>query len=245
MKCKAFFLSILFVCALVSVQAQRTISFFTSDSLEVTADFYETDAVNPKYLLLFHQADYSRGEFTQLATRFIKLGFNSIAVDLRYGKEVNFINNETAMRAKLENKAISMIDCKKDMIAAIEYIKSQDSTAQIYLLGSSFSASLSLMVAKERKDITCVIGFSPGEFFGDAISVEQTIRGLDVPVYVGCPRSELYYVTQLMSGVKSKKRVIFKPETADGLHGAKTLWWESATRDEFWLSLLYFIQGLK
>jgi len=229
----------------IQVKSQRLITFMASDSLEVTADYYETDVQSNKYMLLFHQAEYSRGEYQQIATRLIKLGYNCIAVDLRFGNEVNFVNNETAMRAKKGGYSATMLDCEKDMIAAIDYVKSIDKNPRIFLLGSSFSASLSLILAKQRDDVEAVIAFSPGEFFGTDLNVESEIIGLKKPVFVGCPRSEYYYVTQLMSGVESKKKVVFKPEGSDGLNGAKTLWWESATRDEFWLSLLFFLKDIK
>lgn len=237
----------LFLFSVFSIhsQAQRTITFLASDGLEITADVYDTDVESSKYMLLFHQAEYSRGEFLQIATRLIKIGFTCIAVDLRYGNEVNFVNNETAMRAKKGGFQLRMLDCEKDILAAISYVKSIDAKPRIFLLGSSFSASLCLKVANERNDIEAVIGFSPGEFFGTDLNVEEAIRGLQTPFFVGCPRSEHYYVLQLLSGVQSKKKIIFKPEGSDGLHGAKTLWWESSTRDEFWLSLLFFLKDFK
>lgn len=243
-KVKSYIIFILFFVSFQSM-SQRIVTFRSVDGLEVTADFYETDAQTHKYLLLFHQAEYSRGEYMQIATRLIKLGFNCLAVDLRFGQEVNFVNNETAMRARKGGFPVTMLDCEKDMIASIQYVKTLDPNARIFLLGSSFSASLCLKLATERSDVEAVMGFSPGEFFGADLSVEQTIQGLSVPVFIGCPRSEHFYVIQLMSGVQSKKKVIFKPEGSDGLHGAKTLWWESATRDEFWLSLLFFLKDFK
>ena len=245
MKQKIALCTLLFIGLHVCVNAQRNITFTAADGLEITADLYETDVESHRYMLLFHQAEYSRGEFQQIATRLIKLGFNCLAVDLRYGNEVNFINNETAMRARQGNFEVSMLAAKRDMEAAISYVKSLQDSVSIFLLGSSFSASLSLILAKERPDITAVIGFSPGEFFGAELSVEKYIRGLHIPVFIGCPRSEYFYVTQLLSGVISNHKVVFRPERSDGLHGAKTLWWESATRDEFWLSLLFFLKDFK
>ena len=240
--CSGFIL--LFV-SFTSVNAQQLITFPAQDGLEVSADFYETEEKSNKYLLLFHQAEYSRGEFSQIATRLVKVGFNCIAVDLRYGEEVNFINNETAMRALKGGFDVSMLDSYRDMIAAVQYVKSECDSARIFLLGSSYSASLSLIMAKQRRDIEAVIAFSPGEFFGTELNVEQTLKGMKVPMFVGCLRSEYYYVMQLVSGVVSKNKVIFKPDASEGLHGAKTLWWESKTRDEFWLSLLYFLKDFK
>lgn len=234
--------SLLLVCSLT--YGQRLLTFKASDGLEVTADFYETFAESNKYMLMFHQADYSRGEFQQIASRIIKLDINCVAVDLRYGNEVNYINNETAMRARLSGHAISMMDCEKDILAAIEHVYAMDSSAKIFLMGSSFSASLCLKVAKDRKDIQAVIAYSPGEFFSD-FSMANYLKGLNTPTYIACPRSEYSYVSQLADGITSSKSVLFRPESSGGMHGARCLWWNSDSSEEFWLSLLFFLKDFK
>ena len=239
------FISVLFLFIVCSIAyGQRVLTFKTSDSLEVTADFYETYAESNKYMLMFHQAEYSRGEYQQIASRIIKLDINCLAVDLRYGNEVNFINNETAMRARLDGHSISMMDCEKDILAAIDYVYNMDSTAKIFLMGSSFSGSLCLKVAKDRNDIQAVIAYSPGEFFTD-FSVEEYLKGLNTPTYIGCSRNEYSYASQLAEGITSTKSVIFRPEGSGGMYGACNLWWNSDTSEEFWLSLLFFLKDFK
>ena len=239
------FISVLFLFIVCSIAyGQRVLTFKTSDNLEVTADFYETFAESNKYMLMFHQADYSRGEFQQIASRIIKLDMNCIAVDLRYGNEVNYVNNETAMRARLNGNTISMMDCEKDIIAAIEHVYTMDTAAKIFLMGSSFSASLCLKVAKDRNDIQAVIAYSPGEFFGD-FSVAQYLQGLKTPTYIACPRNEYTYVSQLAEEITSTKSVLFRPEGSGGMHGARCLWWNSEASEDFWLSLLFFLKDFK
>lgn len=229
----------------VCASAQKIVTFKTSDELTVTADFYETEQESDKYVILFHQADYSRGEHKESSRRLIKLGFNCLAIDLRVGKEVNYVQNETAIEAQQMGVAISFLDSEKDMIAAIEYVKSLSEDAQIFLLGSSFSASLALKLAKERDDIVATMAFSPGEYFENQFEVRQIITGLRKPTFVACPKSEYAYVSKLVSGVSPNALTLFKPERGDGLHGAKTLWWESSTRNEFWLALLFFLKDFK
>ena len=101
-----------------------------------------------------------------------------------------------------------------------------------------------LKIAKDRDDIQAVIAYSPGEFFGE-LNIGRYITGLTTPTYIGCPRSEYSYVSQLAAGIEAPKTVVFQPENADGQHGAKTLWWESDTCEEFWLSLLFFLKDFK
>ena len=224
MKLKVSLIIVLAIHCL-SVYTQELVNFNASDNLKITADLYETEKESDKWMIMVHQAEFSRGEFKEAARRMIKVGYNCLAVDLRSGGEVNFVQNETAALAK-----------------ELGYPKNKN--AQITLFGSSFSASFCLKLAKERNDLTCVIAFSPGEFFEPAFSVKQAISGLQLPVYIGCAKSEFEYVKELASLISSKKKVIFKPERGEGLHGSKTLWWESPTRDEFWLSLLFFLNGL-
>jgi len=224
--------------------SQEIVRFKTSDNLQITADLYETESQSDKWMIMTHQAEFSRGEFKEAARRMIKLGYNCLAIDLRSGGEVNYVPNETAALAKELGFPQTFLDCEKDILAAIDYVYSRSKNAQLTLFGSSFSASLCLKIAKERSDIYALILFSPGEFFEPKISMKQTANGLKIPIFAGCPKSEYSYVKELLSGVKSPKLVIFKPDRGEGLHGSKTLWWESSTRNEFWLSLLFFLKGM-
>jgi dienelactone hydrolase len=230
---------------LVSTRAQQFVTFKSSDNLTISADFYETETVSKKWMIMCHQEEYSRGEYKEIAQRMIKLNYNCLAIDLRSGNEVNYVTNETAGEAKSLGKSQTLLSCEIDILSAIEYVLSREKDAEIVLFGSSFSASLCLKMAKERPDIKAVIAFSPGEFFSPQISIKKAISGLSIPIYVGCTGSEFVYVKELFSNVKPQKLIIFRPEKADGLHGAKTLWWESPTRNEYWLSLLFFLNSLQ
>lgn len=238
---KKYFAAIISLLLFSNLFAQKAITFESSDEVEVYADYYETFAESNKYMLMFHQAEYSRGEFQQIAERMIKLDYNCLAVDLRQGKEVNYINNETAINAKQLKLNVTLLDCEKDILATINYVYSIDPYAQIFLLGSSFSGSLCLKVAKDRSDIKAVITYSPGEFFS-SLNIAEYIKGLNVPTYVGCTQKEYPYMTQLTEGITATKFVLFKPEESEGLHGAQTLWWDSESREECWLSLLFFLK---
>ena len=229
----------------VSAKAQQYVTFQSSDNLTITADFYETETVSKKWMIMCHQAEYSRGEYKEIARRMIKLNYNCLAIDMRSGGEVNYVPNETAVEAKRLGLPQTFLSCEVDILSAIEYVKSREKDAEIVLFGSSFSASLCLKIAQERPDIKAVIAFSPGEFFSPQISMKKTITGMSIPIYVGCAQSEYQYEKTMFEGVKPQKVVIFRPEKADGMHGAKTLWWESTTRNEYWLSLLFFLNSLQ
>ena len=166
MKTKLYIL-LIFVGLHSFVLGQKTVSFRAVDNLTINADYYETFAESNKYMLMFHQAEYSRGEYQQIAERMIKLDFNCLAVDLRYGKEVNYVNNETAEQARQNKMNVTLLSCEKDIEAAINYIQTNDPSALIFLMGSSFSASLCLKVAKDRDDIQAVVHGSEHRAFVD------------------------------------------------------------------------------
>ena len=242
---KITFIILLQIGFFVSTKAQQFITFMSSDNVTISSDFYETEAVSKKWMIMCHQEEYSRGEFKEIAQRMIKLNYNCLAIDMRSGGEVNYVPNETAQEAKSLGKAQTLISCEIDILSAIEYVKSREKDAEIVLFGSSFSAALCLKIAKERPDIKAVIAFSPGEFFTPQISIKKIISGISIPIYVGSTKSEFPYIKEMFEDVKPQKLVIFRPEKADGLHGAKTLWWESPTRNEYWLSLLFFLNSLQ
>jgi len=239
----SFVLIMTFFC--LSLSAQKKVTFWTKDSVLITADLYETENNTADYIILMHQEGYSRGEFKEIGSKLIKLGYNCLAIDLRIGEEVNYVVNETVSRLKSTGKQYSMLDTRLDLNASIEYIYTLEKLPKITIFGSSFSASIALISATEDDRVNAVIAFSPGEFFEPDISVNNAIRNLSKPSFIACPKSEYVYVEKLLSKVSTDNLTFFSPERGEGLHGAKTLWWESATRNEFWLSLLFFLNDLK
>lgn len=225
-----------------TIFAQQRVTFKTSDNLTVTADYYETEMLSNKVMILCHQAEYSRGEYKDIATKLIKLGYNCLAIDLRYGNEVNYTTNETATMARQTNFPRTMLDCEKDITAAIEYTQAIVKGARLYLWGSSFSASLCLMIAQQRSDISSVVAFSPGEFFDSNPSVKDKLSGYKKPSFVACTQSEYSYMADLFSKADQNNITFFKPERGEGMHGSKTLWWDSSTRNEYWLALMFFLR---
>ena len=222
--------------------AQTRVTFFTADSLEVVADKYFVSDSLP-WILMFHQAGSSRGEFIEIAPKLIKLGYNGLAVDLRHGKEINFVANETFMAARRGNHQASMADATKDINAAIEWA-TERSDFPVILLGSSYSASLAMIAAKKNPHAGAVIAFSPGEFFGHPGLVQNAVRNLDVPVFLASTKREYPYVTELSSGINSRNRYIFTPSEHQGVHGARALWETEECSQEYWLGLLLFFNDL-
>ncbi|MCE3280588.1 MAG: hypothetical protein K0S44_2779 [Bacteroidetes bacterium] len=234
-------LSISLILSTLILKGQETITFPSKDGLTITADEYITQDTMP-YMILCHQAGFSRGEYVYTAPRFQKFGYNCLAIDARSGKEVNGITNETAVLALNKKKPTGFLDTEQDILAAIDYAFKK-SKKKVILVGSSYSASLVLKIASASDKVKAVIAFSPGEYFGTKLNIKDAIKNLDKPVFVTSSKSESAEVSLLMKDVKNKSQ--FQPSNA-GDHGSKALWKESNPNyHEYWLSLLMFMRGIQ
>lgn len=224
-------------------EAQQTVTFPSSDGLLITADLYLQDKSLP-YIILYHQANFSRGEYKETAPKLMKLGYNCLAVDLRSGKEVNYIQNETAARAREKNLPIGYLDAEKDMLSAIEYVKKL-TKEKIVLFGSSYSASLALKIAKGNNNVNAIVAFSPGEYFQQQLVLKTALVKLDKPIFIASTANEHPFIKEMMSGVSDNLITWWTPSKGPGTHGSKALWHASPGNDGCWMSLLMFFKGLK
>ena len=154
--------------------AFETVNFAASDGLEVTADLYRGASPSAPTVILFHQSASSRGEYRQVAPRLQLLGYNALAVDLRWGRSWSDVDNVTAQRNGTDSVMTaveagigsprSTIDASwMDMMAAVEWARGQFPDASIHAVGSSFSAMLVTRLAAEG-DVASVTAFSPAEY---------------------------------------------------------------------------------
>jgi hypothetical protein len=112
------------------------------------------------------------------------------------------------------------------------------------LFGSSFSASVSLLVAKNNPDVKAVIAFSPGEYFTPERTIQKEIKDLEKPVFAASSQRETTYVDELLSDVLPSYKTIFAPKTG-GEHGSKSLWDSNPNNQEYWLALTMFFSKIK
>jgi len=225
-----------------SVIRKSTITLNAEDGLIVTADKYISAKDNP-YILLFHEQESSRGEFRSIARRLCKMDYNCLAVDIRNGGSKNYVSNETAKRCRESRCPTSVGDIELDMVAAIRYAN-QLSGQPVILLGSGANGSLSLKIAMEQDQVRAVIALSPGEYFLPVINIEDTITGLNKPVFITSNQSEFPYVSQLASGIDEQYLTLFEPQLGEGGKGTSALSEENAHNSEYWLALLLFFKEL-
>lgn len=245
---KAFLLGfiILFSGTLRNGNAQvirkSLIEFYASDSLLISADHYFSSRENP-YIILFHKEGSSRGEFENIAERFVKMRYNCIAVDMRNGDNFGFVNNKTASRAKARN-IDSDAKAELDVLAAIEYI-SQISQQSVILLGSSYSASLCLKIAAENDSVRAIMTFSPGEFFRPQFSLNEILQQINKPIFIACNTVEYPYLLEAVEGLNDEKLTLVKPPENAENRGVGLLSDNNPVSDIYWLSVLIFIKSLQ
>ena len=143
-----------------------TITFPAADGLTVTALLYWNGNSDAPMILLFHQAENSSAEYLDIAPKLTAQGYNCLAVDQRSGGSNAGIENRTYQAAKQKNLPTGYTDAYPDLEAALTYAEQELQAKQIIVWGSSYSASLALILAAQHPDeISAVLAFSPGEYF--------------------------------------------------------------------------------
>ena len=196
--------------------AFKTIHFLSSDGLEMTADYHEIDP-NAPTIILCHQAQFSRGEYIDIAPQLNSFGFNCLAVDLRSGKSANGLVNITAKNAKERGRPTEYADAEKDILAAIEHYTSKYNKEQIILWGSSYSAALALKIGINHPKVSSVIAYSPGEYLAN-IELKPMLKNITIPCYVASAKKEAPLVksTVVLSGVCAPLSVV-SPISCEGV----------------------------
>lgn len=222
----------------------KTITFSSKDGLTITADLYKIDDNSP-YILLFHQAGFSRGSYREIAPKLNQMGFNCLAIDQRSGEEANGIVNETNQVAQKQNKETEYLDALPDLEAAYDYAKNELKAEKIVLWGSSYSASLVLYLASQYKgDIMGVLAFSPGEYFElNEKTLASQVSEITSPVFITSAKNEKEQWQGIYDNISSEK-VFFLPEP-EGFHGSKALWEKNEGNQEYWIAVKKFLTEIK
>ncbi|WP_452597189.1 serine aminopeptidase domain-containing protein [Pontimicrobium sp. MEBiC01747] len=221
-----------------SVDEKVTIEFPSKDGLLITADVYKVGD-KPVSILLCHQARFSRGEYKDTALKLNALGYSVMAIDQRSGDSANNIINETAKLAKSKNLPTGYLDARQDIEAAIDYIYTNNGGRPILLLGSSYSASLSLLIANNNNKVKKVAAFSPGEYF-KGVDIQGAIKDYNKPVFVTASNSETQALTTLVSKINGKYLYHYKPKEK-GIHGSRALWDTTDGSEGYWIAFKAFL----
>jgi len=214
-----------------------TIEFPSKDGLVVTADLYRAADSTAPVFLLFHQSGSSRGEYRTIGPRHVEMGYNALAVDLRWGRmdKWNGIPNETAKRNNTQplmdavnrgdRSALwpTVLASVGDMEAAMAWLAARGFTGALYVMGSSVTAMTIFQLAHDHPDrVAAVLSFSPGEYHDDdSTMVRRWARTLRMPVLIAGAADEVELVTPIYEVLPKATRTLWiAPE--DG-HGASLL----------------------
>ena len=99
----------------IQAKEKDPITFEAKDGLITTADLYAPHPNEAPFVILFHQAHWSRGEYIEIAPELNRMGFNCMVVDLRSGGKINKIVNLTNQRATKLGKRTDYVDALQDM----------------------------------------------------------------------------------------------------------------------------------
>ncbi len=239
----------LVIMCMISCSAEETydrmILLETSDGLAIKADVYDTSQPGAPVILLFHQARFSRGEYRSIAPRLNDLGYNCIAIDQRSGDKIKGVKNETYILAEKLGLGTEYIDAYPDLELLLSHVKKTYPNQKIILWGSSYSASLSMVLATQYpEDIAAVLTFSPGSYFTiKGKSIGEYAALLTCPVFMTCARDEVPSRREIFDKIQGAGKVFFAPE-AEGFHGSKALWPEHDGNEFYWEAVASFLGTL-
>lgn len=221
-----------------------TIEFPSEDGLIITADLYQIDTKSP-WIILHHQAGFSRGEYLEIAPRLNELGYNCLAADQRSGDEVNGVRNETHKRAVEKGLKTEYKNAITDLEATLKYAKSTLKAKEIIIWGSSYSAALTFYMASQYPDdIKAIVAFSPGEYFEiKDQKISSFAAQVKCPVFISSAKNEKKYWEAIFKMLPGEKTA-YLPES-DGFHGSRALWKEKEGHEEVWKELIKYLNGLK
>ena len=233
-----FFSTILSIVA--KTTAQTEIQYPSLDGLLITADYY--DHQDPKGLIvLFHQANSSRGEYREIAPKLNALGYACMAVDQRSGDSMNQIENKTNRRAKAQNININYIDAYQDLEASVAYARNTYSPKQLIIWGSSYSSALVLKLAGDKPSIAdAVLAFSPGEYFGRREYIRSSAHQITIPVFITSSSTEEKQWESIYEVIPSKTKTSFLPKTT-GNHGSRALFEKYRDSGSYWSAVIDFL----
>ena len=205
--------------------------------------------IRDRFIVLCHQAGWSRGEYREIAPRLNELGFNCVAIDQRSGGTVNRVSNLTRMKAIAQSKPANFVTAEQDIIAAVKWAKSKHCTGKVLLWGSSYSAALALRIAGEDPDLVDgVLAFAPGEYFEKFDKPKDWIatsaKKISVPVFITSAKDESKKWSAIFEAIPGESKTKFIPETA-GNHGSRALWRKFSDSDDYWASVQEFLGQFK
>jgi dienelactone hydrolase len=192
------------------------------DGVAIRGDLYALEGDDSKsapVILLFHQAGSNRGEYAEIAPRLNALGFHALAIDQRSGGERWGLENETVAKLGESTKYLAALP---DLEAALKWKAESGYGGKTLVWGSSYSASLVLLLAAEHGAVDGVLSFSPGEYLGTRTDeVREAAASVSQPVLVLAPANERDRAKPVFDAIPAEDKQFVVPEEA--VHGSSML----------------------
>ncbi len=241
-----FLFLFLLLPAIIVAAGRETVNFPSGDGLIVTADLYMAHDDKAPFIVLFHQAGWSRGEYLEIAPELNRLGFNCMAIDQRSGGAVNDVENRTFTRARKAGKGVTYLDAFTDMLAAVDYARGKFAQGKLIIWGSSYSAALVLRLAGEYPEKTDgVLAFSPGEYFTrfgkSETFITEAAAKINVPVFITSAKPERKQWASIFKAIPSRTKTSFLPQS-EGHHGSRALWNKWNDSRSYWTAVTSFLK---
>lgn len=261
---KNFIILVFFIC-IISCKEQKSnlkysdqnniqnneVSFYTNDSIKIFGDLYESTK-NSSTVLLFHQGGAnSRGEYNSIIPKLVSLGFNVLAIDQRLGGQMFGNYNRTVANIAYKDfsyNGFTYCDAYSDLESTLDFANKLGFNGDKILWGSSYSASLAIKLANNRKEeIKGVLAFSPvsGKPMQEC-KPDQYFETINLPLLLLRPINE-------MQSEKSKKQFELAKENGhevyiakNGTHGSSMLVENRVNKDidENWKIVNAFLEKL-
>lgn len=240
--------TIIISLSLNAVHAQTLTKIKSGDGIEISADLYQMHPDTADFIVLFHQAGWSRGEYQEIAPKLNARGYNCLAVDQRSGNTVNGVNNITYKNATSAMKETKYLDAYQDIEAVITHVRQNYAKGRVIIWGSSYSSSLVLRYAGEHGDmIDGALAFSPGEYFKafgkPADYIQSFAATIDDPVFITSARNEKGNWWSIYEAIPGERKAYFVPETL-GNHGSRALWQKFTDHRAYWKAVDAFLSDL-
>lgn len=226
-----------------SPSATTSVDIKTYDGLKVNNIITFVPPATKPFVVFLHQSNWNLHEYDEISKRFLELGYNSAAIDLRYGREMNGVPNLTYLEAVNRKKNTDYVSSMEDIRSTVEAVKKRYAKGDVILFGSSISASLALLFASKNKRIAAVIAFSPGEYFPGNNALKKEID-LKIPIFIAGSKEERQSLIPIFMSAQSTFKVLFTPKDKHGQHGAKALWESNDAHEEYWKSLENFLDNV-
>jgi alpha-beta hydrolase superfamily lysophospholipase len=227
----------------------QTVTFDSLDGVKVTADLYAGSSDENPFIVLCHQAGWSRGEYREIAPKLQQAGFNCLAIDQRSGKKdlYNKVANQTVLAATKAGKATEFTDAEQDIVAALRWARTKQAKGKVILWGSSYSAALSLRIAGERPDLVDgVMAFAPGEYFErfgkPATWIQSSAKKIQAPAFVTSAKNEFPRWEKIFNAIPGQQKAKFVP-TTKGNHGSRALYKQFDDSDAYWTAVAKFLNN--